>query len=426
MFGKSKRIAELEQQNRELQEQLKKSNEVASIFDKFQDSFPISFFSISPEKKILNFNHEFVKLTGFSNHEIAQSNGAAAILWSINPSECKVCKLVVEFMNKKISGNGTAYIVTKSGEEVPVYVYVIPIVNDGVVVRVYILLRDQRPEIVSRKEYMIHESKPIIDMLQNIVNGKLDQELHIDDASELKILEKPVNDIRENLNNITQQITSSTNRILEMTTKSDESLSQTTLAIDELTDKISQNTQDITDMGTHTNNVTKSLKDEVELANKTVSSMDQINDQVILINDSISVIDQIAFQTNILSLNAAVEAATAGEAGKGFAVVAQEVRNLASRSAEAANEIKKIVDIATQKADDGKNISQQMIAGFNLLNESINNMAEIINHVTKSSQEQHQNIQNINAAIKELSLQIKQSAEVTDSFKNETFEILHV
>ncbi|MFW2579947.1 methyl-accepting chemotaxis protein, partial [Aliarcobacter butzleri] len=73
--------------------------------------------------------------------------------------------------------------------------------------------------------------------------------------------------------------------------------------------------------------------------------------QVNLINEAIGVIDNIAFQTNILSLNAAVEAATAGEAGKGFAVVAGEVRNLASRSAEAAREIKTIVENATSKAN---------------------------------------------------------------------------
>ncbi|RBQ25708.1 methyl-accepting chemotaxis protein, partial [Arcobacter sp. CECT 9188] len=81
-------------------------------------------------------------------------------------------------------------------------------------------------------------------------------------------------------------------------------------------------------------------------------AMDEINTQVNLVNEAISIIDQIAFQTNILSLNAAVEAATAGEAGKGFAVVAQEVRNLAARSAEAAKEIKDIVEKATIKANE--------------------------------------------------------------------------
>ena len=133
--------------------------------------------------------------------------------------------------------------------------------------------------------------------------------------------------------------------------------------------------------------------------------MDEINTQVNAINDAITIIDQIAFQTNILSLNAAVEAATAGEAGKGFAVVAQEVRNLASRSAEAAKEIKTIVENASQKADDGKKIANKMIEGYPTLNESISQTINLISDIEKASKEQQSGIVQINDSINALDKQ---------------------
>ena len=140
--------------------------------------------------------------------------------------------------------------------------------------------------------------------------------------------------------------------------------------------------------------------------------MDEINTQVNAINEAITVIDQIAFQTNILSLNAAVEAATAGEAGKGFAVVAQEVRNLASRSAEAAKEIKELVLNATTKANQGKNIAENMIDGYRQLNENIKQTIDLITDIEMASKEQLVGIEQINDAVNQLDQQTQQNAMV--------------
>ncbi|HKM18716.1 MAG TPA: methyl-accepting chemotaxis protein, partial [Aliarcobacter sp.] len=195
------------------------------------------------------------------------------------------------------------------------------------------------------------------------------------------------------------------------------SLEETAASIEQITSNIRSNTHNIEEMSILARNVTLSVENGSKLANQTTNAMDEINAQVGTINEAISVIDQIAFQTNILSLNAAVEAATAGEAGKGFAVVAQEVRNLANRSADAAREIKNIVEIATSKANEGKDISQSMIHGFNELNEKILKTLNLISDVEKSSKEQLEGIEHINDAIAMLDQQTQQNAQVSSLTK---------
>jgi len=196
------------------------------------------------------------------------------------------------------------------------------------------------------------------------------------------------------------------------------SLEETAAALEEITANISNNTQNVVQMASYASEVTNSVSNGQNLANKTTIAMDEINTEVTAISDAISVIDQIAFQTNILSLNAAVEAATAGEAGKGFAVVAQEVGNLASRSAEAANEIKTLVSNASNKANDGKITADEMILGYSTLNESITKTIDLITDVESASKEQQSAIEQINNAVTELDQQTQQNASVASATKD--------
>lgn len=235
----------------------------------------------------------------------------------------------------------------------------------------------------------------------------------------------------ETLENSASTMTSSMNNLAEKANEQAASLEETAAALEEITSITRNNTQNATKMATLGQVVKKSVQTGEELASKTASSMDEINEKVKAINSAITVIDQIAFQTNILSLNAAVEAATAGEAGKGFAVVAQEVRNLANRSAEAAKEIKNLVEEANIKTNDGKLISSDMIEGYKELNKNISETIHIIEDVSAASKEQMLGIEQINQTVnmldrvtQENAFESNQIKEISQSVSTLAYELL--
>ncbi len=303
------------------------------------------------------------------------------------------------------------------------------------------LLNDRIKKQANSQEVqsLVNEINGMIDLLQDILlklsevlvsmsNAKYEKEVPKIDGltgtiaslfSGVEVTRSSINEIiclidksNKELTNSATELSTASRKLSDSSNVQAASLEETAAAIEEIAATIRQSTQTATQMAQYAQNVTKSNNLGKELAYETSKSMEDINTQVNAINDAISIIDQISFQTNILSLNAAVEAATAGEAGKGFAVVAQEVRNLAGRSAEAANEIKTIVENATQKAKDGKIITDKMIDGYNELNESIIATTKLIHDVTNASKEQESAIEQITTTINSLDRSTQQNASL--------------
>ncbi len=227
----------------------------------------------------------------------------------------------------------------------------------------------------------------------------------------------------QSLEHNSSTMTNSMNNLAAKANEQAASLEETAAALEEITSITRNNAENAAKMSNLGQTVTSSVGTGQDLASKTATSMDEINEKVTAINEAINVIDQIAFQTNILSLNAAVEAATAGEAGKGFAVVAQEVRNLAARSAEAAKEIKDLVEDANTKADQGKKISDEMIKGYEELNTHIGETIHIIDDVSAASKEQMTGIEQINDAMTMLDRVTQENASEANQVKSIASEV---
>ena len=230
------------------------------------------------------------------------------------------------------------------------------------------------------------------------------------------LLENKTNGVA--LQNTSEVLLNNVDKLNQSSNEAAQSLKNTSSVLEKITQNVDKTSVQTKQMSNLANAVTVSATDGLNLAFKTTTAMDEINEKVSAINESITIIDQIAFQTNILSLNAAVEAATAGEAGKGFAVVAQEVRNLANSSTQAAREIKNLVESANIKANEGKTIANNMIQGYTTLNSDINKTIELIGDVSSASKEQQIGIIQINDAINILEKQVEANAEVSSQANN--------
>jgi methyl-accepting chemotaxis protein len=203
------------------------------------------------------------------------------------------------------------------------------------------------------------------------------------------------------------------------------SLEETAAAMEEMTSNVQNNVAKSNEMATMAAQTDFAAKEGAILAQRTSAAMTEIQSATNSINNAVAIIENIAFQTNILSLNAAVEAATAGDAGKGFAVVAQEVRNLANRSADAAKEIKAMAAQAAGKSNEGMNISIELTRGFETIADKIAQTTAMVQDVSNANREQMQGIGQINTAVTQLDQMTQENARIAgeaDAIANATIE----
>ncbi len=211
-----------------------------------------------------------------------------------------------------------------------------------------------------------------------------------------------------------QQIAAANFDLSARTENQASSLEQTAAAMEEMTGTVSQ-TADATQAANQlVAEVNVSAQEVGELVNTVVTTMGGIHASSQRIHDIIGTIDSIAFQTNILALNAAVEAARAGEQGRGFAVVASEVRLLAQRSAEAAREIKTIIQDNLEKMDAGNAVAMQAGQAVTSVVQAIQRVKQSVADVTVANGEQKTGIQQVGQAVSQLDDVTQQNAALVE------------
>ncbi|MCL1806589.1 MAG: methyl-accepting chemotaxis protein [Oscillospiraceae bacterium] len=280
-------------------------------------------------------------------------------------------------------------------------------------------------EIGSLQERLINLSQATntqASIMEAIAHG--DYSLAVDKRSDNDVMNQAIHYMLDKTNETLQQIHITASRVTagsKQVADGAQALAQGSMAQNKAVEKLSgsvaeiaSKTKDNTEMAERAANLASTIKINAEKGSRQMDEMmtaaNEIREASHGINKVIQAIDSIAFQTNILALNAAVEAARAGQHGKGFAVVAEEVRSLASKSAEAAKDTGELIASSIEKADLGANIAEETAASLAEIVSGINESNQIVGEISKSSEDQSMRIMQVHAEIDHVVQVIQQNS----------------
>ncbi|UCE59302.1 MAG: CZB domain-containing protein [Phycisphaerales bacterium] len=229
----------------------------------------------------------------------------------------------------------------------------------------------------------------------------------------IKVLTRIVSGLNEGADQVddaAKQVSSASQQLAEGASEQASSLEETSSALEEMAAMTRTNAENAKEA----NNLSGQARDAARNGDTTIhrlnEAMTAINDSSGQISKIIKVIEEIAFQTNLLALNAAVEAARAGEHGKGFAVVADEVRNLAQRAAQAARETTGLIEDSVNKAKEGTDVAGEVGKALGAIVGDVTKVTDLVDGISKASDEQAQGVDQVNTAVSQMDKVTQQNA----------------